>query len=152
MYCIDSRLPLAVTPPNFNQLRLSRSRFSSITPATIIDYILPLAICIFLNCHAVSASLQLIPIPDFDSSWFAAGATLPAMTITAVNNLMPVRVTVNPTEKRSEKPPPQLHSVQEWPCKGYQPPQPEGYQQSGPDSAIVIDNGKRIGMVCTGNY
>ncbi|KAJ5301599.1 hypothetical protein PENANT_c002G03715 [Penicillium antarcticum] len=66
------------------------------------------------------------------------------MTITAINNLMPARVTVNPTEKRSEKPPPQLHSVQEWPFKGYQPPQPEGYQQSGPDSAIVIDNGSHL--------
>jgi actin-related protein 5 len=75
------------------------------------------------------------------------------MTITAINNLLPARVTVNPTEKRSEKPPPQLHSVQEWPFKGYQPPQPEGYQQSRahPDSAIVIDNGKRIDLVYTGN-
>ncbi|KAJ6091576.1 hypothetical protein N7467_003545 [Penicillium canescens] len=68
------------------------------------------------------------------------------MTITAINNLLPARVTVNPTEKRSEKPPPQLHSVQEWPFKGYQPPQPEGYQQSRahPDSAIVIDNGSHL--------
>ncbi|KAJ5985599.1 hypothetical protein N7499_008113 [Penicillium canescens] len=68
------------------------------------------------------------------------------MTITAINNLLPARVTVNPTEKRSEKPPPQLHSVQEWPFKGYQPPQPEGYQQSHahPDSAIVIDNGSHL--------
>ncbi|KAJ5771092.1 uncharacterized protein N7511_003143 [Penicillium nucicola] len=66
------------------------------------------------------------------------------MTITAINNLMPPRVTVNPTEKRSEKPPPQLHGVQEWPFKGYQPPQPEGYQQSNPESAIVIDNGSHL--------
>jgi actin-related protein 5 len=66
------------------------------------------------------------------------------MTITSVQTLLPGRYSVNVTEKRTEKPPPQTHSVRDYPFKGYQPPQPDGYEQSKahPDtSAIVIDNG-----------
>jgi hypothetical protein len=43
-----------------------------------------------------------------------------------------------------DKPPPKVVPVQDPPFKGYQPPQPDGYEQSkaSPDSsAIVIDNG-----------
>jgi hypothetical protein len=73
------------------------------------------------------------------------------MTITSVHTLLPARVASNATEKRAEKPPPQLHGVQDFPFKGYHPPQPEGYQQSKahPDtSAIVIDNGKAFQIFC----
>lgn len=69
------------------------------------------------------------------------------MTITSVRNLLPGRIASNSTEKPTEKPPPQLHGITDFPFKGYHPPQPEGYQQSQahPDtSAIVIDNGKEL--------
>ena len=73
------------------------------------------------------------------------------MTITSVQTLLPARIASNATEKRTEKPPPKLYSVQDFPFKGYHPPQPEGYQQSKahPDtSAIVIDNGKEFQRAC----
>lgn len=73
------------------------------------------------------------------------------MTITSVHTLLPARIASNATEKRTQKPPPQLHGVQDFPFKGYHPSQPEGYQQSQahPDtSAIVIDNGKELHIVC----
>ncbi|KAG0159661.1 hypothetical protein PDIDSM_7184 [Penicillium digitatum] len=69
------------------------------------------------------------------------------MTITSVHTLLPARIASNVTETRIEKPPPQLHGVQDFPFKGYHPPQPEGYQQSQahPDTnAIVIDNGSHL--------
>lgn len=74
------------------------------------------------------------------------------MTITSVQTLLPGRYSVNVTEKRAEKPPPQIYSVQDYPFKGYQPPQPDGYEQSKahPDtSAIVIDNGSFLYMIAT---
>jgi hypothetical protein len=73
------------------------------------------------------------------------------MTITSVQRLLPARIAANATEQRTEKPPPRLHGVQDFPFKGYHPPQPEGYQQSQahPDtSAIVIDNGKEFQIIC----
>ncbi|KAJ5618811.1 hypothetical protein N7510_002795 [Penicillium lagena] len=66
------------------------------------------------------------------------------MTITSVQTLLPGRFDINATEKRTPKPPPQVYGVVDFPFKGYNPPQPEGYEQSRshPDtSAIVIDNG-----------
>ncbi|OKL62032.1 hypothetical protein UA08_02181 [Talaromyces atroroseus] len=48
------------------------------------------------------------------------------------------------SNKDSAKPPPKIYNVQEYPFKGYHPPQPDGYQQSKSSpssSAIVIDNG-----------
>ncbi|KAI2714002.1 hypothetical protein CBS147332_2753 [Penicillium roqueforti] len=69
------------------------------------------------------------------------------MTITSVHTLLPARIASNASEKRTEKPPPKLYTVQDFPFKGYHPPQPEGYQQSKahPDtSAIVIDNGSHL--------
>ncbi|KAJ5467935.1 hypothetical protein N7475_005687 [Penicillium sp. IBT 31633x] len=69
------------------------------------------------------------------------------MTITSIKSLLPGRIASNSTENRTEKPPPQLHGVQDFPFKGYHPPQPEGYRQSQahPDtSAIVIDNGAHL--------
>ena len=75
------------------------------------------------------------------------------MTITSVQTLLPGRVASNSTEKRTEKPPPQLYGITDFPFKGYHPPQPEGYQQSQahPDtSAIVIDNGKELDTIYPG--
>jgi hypothetical protein len=69
------------------------------------------------------------------------------MAIISVQTLLPSRIASNATEKRTEKPPPQLHTVQDFPFKGYIPPQPEGWQQSQAHpgtSAIVIDNGKQL--------
>ncbi|CEJ61613.1 Putative Chromatin remodeling complex subunit Arp5 [Penicillium brasilianum] len=69
------------------------------------------------------------------------------MTITSIQTLLPGRYSVNVTEKRTEKPPPQTYTVQDYPFKGYQPPQPDGYERSKahPDtSAIVIDNGSHL--------
>lgn len=74
------------------------------------------------------------------------------MTITSIQTLLPGRYSVNVTEKRTEKPPPQTYTVQDYPFKGYQPPQPDGYERSKahPDtSAIVIDNGSFLDMVAT---
>lgn len=51
------------------------------------------------------------------------------------------------SHKDSPKPPPKIYNVQEYPFKGYRPPQPDGYEQSrsSPDSsAIVIDNGMHL--------
>ena len=74
------------------------------------------------------------------------------MTITAVQSLLPGRIASNSSEKQTEKPPPQLHGITDFPFKGYHPPQPEGYQQTRahPDtSAIVIDNGEQLNADCT---
>lgn len=71
------------------------------------------------------------------------------MTVTSVQTILPGRYAINATEKRAEKPPPQTYGVQDFPFKGYQPPQPDGFEQSRarPDtSAIVIDNGKCANM------
>lgn len=76
------------------------------------------------------------------------------MTITSVQSLLPGRIASNSAEKQTEKPPPQLHGITDFPFKGYHPPQPEGYQQSQahPDtSAIVIDNGKSINTQTAGS-
>lgn len=66
------------------------------------------------------------------------------MTITSVQTVLPGRFAVNASERRVQKPPPETFSVPDFPFKGYQQPQPEGFAQSqaNPDSAIVIDNGK----------
>lgn len=71
------------------------------------------------------------------------------MTITSTKTLLSGRYSTNSTEKRAEKPPPQVSYAQDFPFKGYQPPQPDGFQQSRahPDtSAIVIDNGEFLAM------
>ncbi|KAJ5691824.1 hypothetical protein N7462_001247 [Penicillium macrosclerotiorum] len=69
------------------------------------------------------------------------------MTITSVQTFLPSRFAINSSEKREAKPTPQTYGVQDFPFKGYQPPQPDGYEQSKahPDtSAIVIDNGSHL--------
>ncbi|KAJ5152623.1 Actin-like protein arp5 [Penicillium canariense] len=69
------------------------------------------------------------------------------MTITSVQTLVPGRYSVNVMERRAEKPPPTTHTVQDYPFKGYQPPRPDGYEQSkahSDTSAIVIDNGSHL--------
>ncbi|KAJ5110505.1 Actin-like protein arp5 [Penicillium argentinense] len=65
------------------------------------------------------------------------------MTITGVQTVLPGRFAINSTEKRVEKAPPKIYSVSDFPFKGYQAPQRDGFEQSQahPDtSAIVIDN------------
>ncbi|KAJ5979714.1 Actin-like protein arp5 [Penicillium waksmanii] len=68
------------------------------------------------------------------------------MTITSVQTVLPSRFAVNSSERREEKPPPQTHSVPDFPFKGYQAPQLDGFAQSqaNPNSAIVIDNGSHL--------
>jgi actin-related protein 5 len=67
------------------------------------------------------------------------------MTITSVQTILPSRLAVNSSQRREEKPPPQTYSVPDFPFKGYQAPQLDGFAQSqaNPNSAIVIDNGER---------
>lgn len=68
------------------------------------------------------------------------------MAITSIQSILPARFSINSSEQGAAKPPPKIFNVYERPFKGYQPPQPDGYEQSKsrPDaSAIVIDNGKR---------
>jgi actin-related protein 5 len=67
------------------------------------------------------------------------------MGITSVQSIIPARNTINASEQGAAKPSPKIYDAQERPFRGYQPPQPDGYQQSKsrPDtSAIVIDNGE----------
>ncbi|KAL2868959.1 actin-related protein ARP5 [Aspergillus lucknowensis] len=69
------------------------------------------------------------------------------MAITSVQSILPTRVSINSSEQAASKPPPKISNAQDFPFKGYQPPQPEGYEQSKsrPDtSAIVIDNGSHL--------
>ncbi|KAL4995631.1 hypothetical protein BDV10DRAFT_127273 [Aspergillus recurvatus] len=69
------------------------------------------------------------------------------MAITSVQSVLPARYSINSSEQGAAKPPPKIFNVYERPFKGYQPPQPEGYEQSKsrPDtSAIVIDNGSHF--------
>jgi actin-related protein 5 len=65
------------------------------------------------------------------------------MTITSQQIILPSRSS-SAGDKNSPKPPPKVYNVKDFPFKGYQAPQPEGYQQSKASpssSAIVIDNG-----------
>jgi len=50
------------------------------------------------------------------------------------------------------KPPPaKIWAASEPPFEGYKPAEPAAYRQSGPDTAIIIDNGKsRQGPYVTG--
>jgi actin-related protein 5 len=67
------------------------------------------------------------------------------MTVTSEQRLVVSRA-ANSLDRNAAKPPPKVFSVAESPFKGYQPPQPDGYQQSKASpssSAIVIDNGRR---------
>lgn len=70
------------------------------------------------------------------------------MTITSAQTIVPARLSINVSEKRAQKPPPKVFNIHDHPFKGYQPPQPEGYEQSKANpasSAIVIDNGESRG-------
>ncbi|KAH8689936.1 putative chromatin remodeling complex subunit [Talaromyces proteolyticus] len=65
------------------------------------------------------------------------------MTITSQQIILPSRST-NGGDRNEAKPPPQILNAKDFPFKGYQPPQPDGYEQSRASpgsSAIVIDNG-----------
>ncbi|KAJ5219574.1 Actin-like protein arp5 [Penicillium chermesinum] len=69
------------------------------------------------------------------------------MTITSVQTLQPGHLAANSSERRVEKPVPEPYLVQDFPFKGYQPPQPDGFEQSkahADTSAIVIDNGSHL--------
>ncbi|KAL3481434.1 hypothetical protein BJX99DRAFT_218998 [Aspergillus californicus] len=69
------------------------------------------------------------------------------MAITSVQSIIPARYSFNSSEKKAVQSSPRIYDVQDRPFKGYQPPQPEGYEQSKskPDtSAIVIDNGAHL--------
>ncbi|CBF86957.1 actin-related protein ARP5 [Aspergillus nidulans FGSC A4] len=69
------------------------------------------------------------------------------MAITSIQSILPARFSINSSEQGAAKPPPKIFNVYERPFKGYQPPQPDGYEQSRsrPDtSAIVIDNGSHL--------
>ncbi|KAK2808488.1 hypothetical protein FQN50_004696 [Emmonsiellopsis sp. PD_5] len=69
------------------------------------------------------------------------------MTITSTRVLAPQRATADISERNAPKPPPKLYAVHDPPFKGYQPPQPDGYEQSratASTSAIVIDNGSHL--------
>ncbi|KAL4762460.1 actin-related protein ARP5 [Aspergillus foveolatus] len=69
------------------------------------------------------------------------------MAITSIQSILPARFSINSSEQGAAKPPPKIFNVYERPFKGYQPPQPDGYEQSKsrPDtSAIVIDNGSHL--------
>ncbi|KAL4737774.1 hypothetical protein BDV11DRAFT_171676 [Aspergillus similis] len=69
------------------------------------------------------------------------------MAITSIQSILPARFSINSSEQGVAKPPPKIFNVYERPFKGYQPPQPDGYEQSKsrPDtSAIVIDNGSHL--------
>lgn len=67
------------------------------------------------------------------------------MTIISEQTLLPTRFSINVTENRSAKPPPNVYTIYDNRFKGVQPRYSEGYEESraNPDtSAIVIDNGE----------
>lgn len=67
------------------------------------------------------------------------------MTITSVHTILPTRFATESNERKAPKPSPSVYNAIDHPFKGFQPPQPEGYEQSKADpgsSAIVIDNGE----------
>ncbi|KAJ5594725.1 chromatin remodeling complex subunit (Arp5) [Penicillium hispanicum] len=69
------------------------------------------------------------------------------MTITSVQTLLSGPQSLTATERRAPKPAPKIHTVEDYPFKGYRPSQPDGFEQSraNPDtSAIVIDNGSHL--------
>ena len=69
------------------------------------------------------------------------------MTIVSEQTIIPGRLFINANEKRAAKPPPKVFNIQDRTFKGYQPPQPDGYERSKSNpgaSAIVIDNGESI--------
>lgn len=103
----------------------------SVTPSTYPGH------AVSLTRLTLSDHQQLLVSPNHQPAQLA-------MTISSVQTLLPGRAEINATEKRAVKPPPQVYGVADFPFKGYNPPQPEGYEQSRshPDtSAIVIDNG-----------
>lgn len=66
------------------------------------------------------------------------------MTITSTQTILPTRFTLDASERKAAKPPPEVFDAKDHPFKGFRPPQPEGYEQSKANpgsSAIVIDNG-----------
>lgn len=66
------------------------------------------------------------------------------MTITSAQTISRGGQPTNVAERNAAKPPPKVYEIREPPFKGYQPPQPDGYEQSKANpgsSAIVIDNG-----------
>lgn len=66
------------------------------------------------------------------------------MTISNTKRLVEER-TRPPAPPNGQYPAPRLYPAPEFPFKGWQPPQPDGYRQSAgtpADSAIVIDTGK----------
>ena len=67
------------------------------------------------------------------------------MTITTVSLLTTERRLPSPPPDRPSQSQPRIHAAPDFPFKGWQPPKPDGYQQSADtrsESAIVIDNGK----------
>ena len=66
------------------------------------------------------------------------------MTINSVHTILTDRRFPSPPPNSYPRSTPKIYNAPDFPFKGWQPPQPEGYQQSAAttfDSAIVIDYG-----------
>ena len=66
------------------------------------------------------------------------------MTISAVKVFEPVEAFTRNSERNSPKPPPRTWQASDPPFKGYTPAPSDGYRESSPSTAIVIDNGKNL--------
>lgn len=67
------------------------------------------------------------------------------MTINSVRTLVTNRQFPSPPVDDSIQSSPRIYGAPDYPFKGWQPPQPEGYRQSAAaahESALVIDNGR----------
>ena len=63
------------------------------------------------------------------------------MTITKVEVFEPIELRLKSSNRGSPKPPPQVWYASDPPFKGYTPAPSDGWAQSTPSTAIVIDNG-----------
>jgi actin-related protein 5 len=69
------------------------------------------------------------------------------MTISAVNTIIEERRFPTPPPGTSPSSGPQIYLAPDYPFKGWQPPQPEGFRDSAGtagESAIILDNGMEI--------
>ena len=67
------------------------------------------------------------------------------MTITSTSRIVPERRLPTPPNDGVAQSQPRIFPAPDFPFKGWQPPQPDGYQSSAAapaENAIVIDNGK----------
>jgi hypothetical protein len=88
---------------------------------------------------------HLGPLPPSNQDFSTFHLSIPAMTINSVRTLATDRAFPALPDEGTSDSSPHIYGAPDFPFKGWQPPQPEGYKQSAAtshESAIVIDNGQ----------